>query len=109
MYRLYTYATTVLLTILSATSSLAQPQGDWGWWGMPGRGYGMFGGVGLIVILVGIILLIVLLVRSFGGSSTSGGLNAPPRATPLDILKDRFAKGEIDKKEYEERRKLLSD
>jgi uncharacterized membrane protein len=28
---------------------------------------------------------------------------------PLDTLKDRFAKSEIDKKEYEERRKLLSD
>jgi putative membrane protein len=109
MYRLYTYATTPLLTILSATSSMAQPQGGRGWWGIPGWGHGMFGGVGLIVILVGIILLIVLLVRSFGGSSKSGSLNAHLRATPLDTLKERFAKGEIDKKEYEERRKLLSD
>ncbi|GBF27803.1 hypothetical protein MnTg02_02862 [bacterium MnTg02] len=62
MYRLYTYATTVLLTILSATSSMAQPQG---WWGMPGwdMGHGMIRGVGWIAILGGIILIVVLLVR----------------------------------------------
>ena len=62
MYRLYAYATTVMLTILSATSSMAQPQRGWGLWGMPGWGHGMFGGVGWIV-LVGIIVIVVLLVR----------------------------------------------
>ena len=115
MYRIYTYATTILITILWAAPSLAQPQGELDRWGMPAWGWGwgwghmMFGGVMMIVFWGGIILLIVSLVRSFGGSSQSGGLNALPRATPLDILKERFAKGEIDKKEYDERRKTLSD
>jgi putative membrane protein len=29
--------------------------------------------------------------------------------TPLDILKERFARGDIDKPEYEDRRRILSD
>jgi putative membrane protein len=30
-----------------------------------------------------------------------------PHNTSLDILKERFARGEIDKDEFEERRKVL--
>jgi len=112
MDRICTSVISMLIPFLWATSSLAQPAEDWNRWGHMmewGWGHMMFGGVMMIVFWGGIILLIVLLVRSFGGSGKSGGLNASPRATPLDILKERFAKGEIDKKEYDARRKVLSD
>ncbi len=111
MDRIYTYVTTVLLTFFWATSSLAQSERDWYGWGHPAWGWGhmIFGGVMMVVFWGGIILLIVLLVRWIGGSGISGGGPAGGPTTPLDILQERFAKGEIDKKEYEERRKLLSD
>ncbi len=69
----------------------------------------MFGGVMMIIFWGGIILAIVLLVRwlGAGGSPNSSGNSA--RMTPLDILKERYAKGEIDKKEYDERKKVLTD
>jgi len=59
-----------------------------------------------VVVIGGIVALVVLLLRS--------GNTAPPvwrdgrRQTPFDILSERFARGEIDRHEYEERKGLLS-
>ena len=44
---------------------------------------------------------------SDGCPPTAQSQAAPPSAGPLDILKTRFARGEIDKNEYEERRRVL--
>jgi len=70
-----------------------------GWTHMIGLGWGMFGGFGMLFFWVLLIVVIVLLVR---------GRPAQERQSPLDILKERFARGEISKEEYEERRKVLS-
>jgi putative membrane protein len=64
----------------------------------------------MIIVLAVVIAIVVLLVRWLGGPWQAAALRqmAPDR-TPLDILKERFARGEIDKAEFEERRHVLSE
>ena len=73
---------------------------------MMGYGFSGFAPFGMIfmilwwvLIIAGIVALVKWLSRSSG---TAGGNSA------LDILKERYAKGEIDKKEFDERKKDLS-
>jgi putative membrane protein len=79
-----------------------------GWWwdyGVSPPWYGMiFGPVMMIVFIVLAALIIAWAFRAVGLGWQSG----PEARTPLDILQDRFARGEIDRKEYEERKQLLS-
>ncbi len=77
--------------------------GDWGWGGM------IFGPIMMIVFIAVAVVVVVLLVRWLGGPGHVGALQSPPGKTPPDILKERFAKGEIDKEEFEERRRVLGE
>ncbi len=81
------------------------------WW--DGGGYGMFfGPLFMILTLVVLIAGVVLLVQWLGGGASQGAQrlqHMPPQRTPLDILQERFARGEIDKKEFEDRRKVLAE
>lgn len=69
--------------------------GGW-WWG--------FGMSLLSLLFLGLIVAgIVLLIR--GSRPRGGGTRESSRA--LDILDERFARGEIDLEEYQARRRLL--
>ncbi|MCP8882413.1 SHOCT domain-containing protein [Devosia sp. XJ19-1] len=77
-----------------------------GWWG--GGWDGMFfGPLFMLLIVVAVVAAIAHLVRRPVGS-WQGTPQAPGR-TALDILKERFARGEIDKADYEERRRVLGE
>ncbi len=83
-----------------------------GWNNMMG-GYGWFGGGLLSLQIVGALVVgIVFLVRNSNSGAPSRTQSATSQTgtqypTPIDILETRYAKGEIDKEEYEQRRKDL--
>lgn len=53
-----------------------------------------------------VIIVLFLLITKLFNQSTSGQNN---NKSPLDILKDRYAKGEIDEEEFLKRKKNLLD
>lgn len=77
-----------------------------GWWG--GGWDGMsFGPLFMLLVVVAVVVTVVLLARRPGGS-WQGTAQAPGRS-PLDMLKERYARGEIDKADYEDRRRVLGE
>ena len=75
-----------------------------------GGWHGWFFGPIMMIVFIGAAAVIVLLIaRSFRKTEHHGALHTPSRQTPDDILKERFAKGEIDKAEFEERRRVLQE
>lgn len=80
----------------------AGPMMGYGWSGW-GGGFWMLGG---LLLLIGVIIVVVWAVTavSRGGRAPSGD---PTRATPNEILRERFARGEINEQEFEQAKKVL--
>jgi putative membrane protein len=76
----------------------------------PGYGWG-FGSMGWIMPLIGVIVLalivwgIVMFVRR--GNTGCCGYSQSTAESALAILKRRYAKGEINKEEFEEKKKAI--
>lgn len=107
---------TVIAIVLIAVLALLllSGVGMMGFGGFGMMGPGMMGGYGLnpfgailslaiwAVIIGGVVLLVIWLVRN---------VNVAPRASsesPLDILKARYAKGEITKEQFDQMRRDLA-
>ncbi len=81
--------------------------GDW-------MTFGAWGLVGLLVMVVfwglviaAIVLGIRWLLRADERSRYGAPPPPPPAQDPMAILRERYARGEIDEEEYERRRKTL--
>lgn len=76
---------------------------NWGPGHMWESGYGMFGGLMMVLFWGIVIALIVMAVRRY---RTGTG---KPDQDPAKILKERFARGEIDEDEYRKRLATLNE
>ncbi len=99
-------------TLLVPLAAAADATGNWdhgahsmwgGWGGMA------FGFLMMIAFVAAIVVTVVLVVRAFGGGHGGPARTTPAGKTPLDILEERFARGEIDAQEFEERRRVLGE
>ena len=77
-----------------------------GWGNMMGgwNGFGILGWIPMLLFWILLILGVVALFRYLGGSTRS----SDKERSSLDILKERYARGEIDKKEFEQMKKDLA-
>ncbi len=98
----------VLPFILGAVSG--GQYGSWGMmgpWMMGGFGWGWLMPIFMILFWGLVIWGIVALVRGLSGPRGSDSI--PPTAdSALEVLKRRYARGEIDKEEYEEKKRALA-
>jgi putative membrane protein len=67
-----------------------------------GHGWGM--GWWWIIVLIIVVAVIWIVVKSMNRNSTT---SQESKKTALEILKERYAKGEIDKQEFEDLKKEL--
>lgn len=92
--------------------ALADYRDCWGWGmgpGMMGWGnMGWFGGIFMVIFWVLLIVLIVLLIRWLLSSGHAGNRDHVGGESALEILKKRYARGEIDKEEFEAKKRDLS-
>ena len=64
-----------------------------------------FGMIGMVLLGVLIIVGIIVLVRWTSGSEPR---SHPHSKSALDVLEERYARGEIDKQEFEEKKRDLA-
>lgn len=102
------------LSMVPVNGAFARGWGDDDWHMMGpgmmyGGGMGWFGGIVMILFWILVIVGLVFLIRWLIQNTQTGSGNGDGGSSgkPLEVLKQRYAAGEIDKQEFEEKKKDL--
>ena len=91
--------------------ALAQQRGYDGWGMGPGMmgnwGMGWFGMIFMMIFWVLVIVGLVFLIKWLIQTTSSGKASEQTGSRAIKILKERFARGEIDRAEFESKKKDL--
>lgn len=79
--------------------------GEFGGWGM-GFGF-LFMILFWALVILGIVALVRWLMQESQARREQDGRALPRDKTPLEIVQERYARGEIDREEYEQKRRDL--
>jgi len=83
--------------------------GGWSGYGGYGYGFGLLHMLIWIVVLIGVIALVAWFMRSVAGTHLQHPPQAPRRLPGLDVLEERYARGEIGRDEYLQKKKDIGD
>jgi putative membrane protein len=75
----------------------------WGIMGGYGYGYGPVHMIVWVVIIIAVVALMMWLMRSFAGPCMHRHMSR--RSSGLDVLEERYARGEINRDEYLQKKK----
>lgn len=73
---------------------------------MDGSGGMFFGGILMWIFWLLVIVVIIVAVKAMTGSSSRDGSG---KDSALSLLEKRYARGEIDREEYQEKKRELED
>lgn len=73
-------------------------------------GYGMIGyGIFRILIFIVAIFIVYMLIKRFSNNRGYQSYPSNRDSNPVNILKERYAKGEINEEEYRKRLRILNE